>query len=163
MGIKDAFKKEESISRELSLLPKDTKKRILENVKRRRNEILEEKILERQLKQVSYSEKSEKKGKWNGVKQGMQARREELKRKGIIKPVIRYNKQNFESPIEKASKEARRNEIRRLEAQRNKLKSGYSQASPINNISKLKLKVPKQSVEIIKIDFKSKKKKGWLI
>lgn len=144
MRVKNPFKKQrESLSTELSMLPRNTKKRILENVTKRRNEILEEQLLTQQLKGYGRNSVEARQGKWKNFKSGMQSRREELKKQGILKPLIRYDKKNFQSPIEKASIQARANEIKRLEAQRNKLKSGYIE-KPKLKLKKLKLKAGKK-------------------
>jgi len=159
MGLKNLFsKREDSLTKELSLLPRDTKRRILENVTKRRNEILEEKILEKQLKEYNHNTEQQTKRTWSNMKEGMKNRRKELREQGILKPVIRYNKENFESPIEKVSKINRANEIKRLEEQRNKLKSGYSSGlnQPIK-LKELKLKVPESDSLL----FKKKRKNQY--
>ncbi len=144
------FKVRESLTDELRMLPRDTKKRILENVKRRRNEIIEEKLLEQQLKEINKAGSSEPK-KWSMVREGMQRRREELRKQGILKPLIRYDKKNFRSPLEEMSQKARADEIKRLEDQRNKLKAGYGIGmKPGMKLKTLKLKIPKSSGMLIK-------------
>jgi hypothetical protein len=145
MGIKDLFKKEEAIVRELRMLPRVTKKRILENVTRRRNQIIEEELLKRQLKGLQPEEKP-KKERLKKFRQGLAARREDLREQGIIQPVVRYNKENFQSPLEVASKKARINEIKRLEEQRNKLKSGFKKNETFK-IKKSKLKTPRDRLK----------------
>lgn len=40
--------------------------------------------------------------------------------------MVRYNKPNFRSPLEDASKRARKAEIERLEEQRDRLKAGFA-------------------------------------
>jgi len=140
--MKNPFKKQDNLSKELSMLPRETKKRILENVTKRTNEILEERLIARQLKSYQNTEKQTSKRTWGSFKQGMQSRREELKKQGILKPLIRYDKKNFQSPLQEASKKARQIEIKRLEKQRIKLKRGYSN-KPTIKLKKLKLKAGK--------------------
>lgn len=134
------FKKEDNLTKELKMLPRETKKRILENVVRRKNEILEERLLEKELS--NYNKSESKPSKWSSFRSGMQKRREELTAKGIIKPPIRYNKQNFRSALEEMSIKSRADEIKRLENQRTKLKSGISFNSEKIKLNDLKLKVP---------------------
>lgn len=143
MGIKDLFKREDTLTTELSMLPRETKQRILDNVNRRRGEIIQEKILENQLKAFK-SEKENNKKTFGQFREGMQRRREELREKGILQPIIRVNKENFRSPMEEASRRARAAEIQRLEDQRNKLKSGSTlESNNMIKMNKLKLKIPK--------------------
>jgi len=162
MGIKDFFKKkDDDLSEELRLLPRDTRKRILENVNRRRNEILEERILEKQLKYYGKEESVEaKQGKWAKLREGMRKRREELKKQGILKPLIRYDKKNFQSPLEEMSRKARAEEIKRLEDQRNKLKAG-NKLSISNGVSdNLKLKIKPLNLKDPQPNLRLAKKRG---
>lgn len=142
MGMKDLFKGRDTLTTELSMLPRETKRRILDNVNRRRAQIVEEKLLERQM--GSFGQEKEKGRNWGKFKEGMQNRRKELTEKGILKPLVRVNRENFRSPMEEASKKARAAEIKRLEDQRNKMKSGslMDKVSTIK-IKELKLKIPK--------------------
>ena len=124
------------------MLPSGTRKRLLSNVSKRKLEIMEERVLESQLKNLK--EDKTQKATWSQLRQGMQKRREELKEKGIIQPPIRYNKQNFQSPLEEMSRKARADEIKRLEDQRNKLKSGHKLGNNQSmKLKPLKLKAPK--------------------
>ncbi len=143
MEIKNIFKKENNLFKELNMLPRETKNRILKNVNDRKAEIIESKLLSQQLKQFETNTNKENSRSWGKFKSGMQNRREELKRKGILKPVIRYNKENFQSALEIASKIARQREIYRLENQRSKLKLGYIEKPKIK-LKKLKLKAGKK-------------------
>lgn len=141
MVLKDVFKREDSLTKELKMLPRETRKRILENVSRRRNEILEEKLLEKQLKQYKDDSRPEKR-RWSSMKEGMAKRREELRKEGILKPIVRYDKKNFKSSLQEMSEKSRQDEIKRIESQRARLKSGHSLGG--NGISesgkKIKLK-----------------------
>lgn len=157
MGIKDLFKREDNLSKELKMLPRETKKRILANVIRRKNEILEERLLEKQLKE--HNKPEPKPSKWSGVKEGMANRREELRRQGVLKPIIRYDKKNLQSPLEEMSRKSRANMIKGLEDQRNRLKSGCTlDCDKRPKIKDLRLKVPK-SDGLLK---KGKKKHGFI-
>ena len=74
MGLKEIFKKRDTLTDELKMLPRETKRRILDNVNRRRNEIIEERLLEKQLK--SFKSKKEKtKRTFKQFKEVMQSRR----------------------------------------------------------------------------------------
>ncbi len=150
------FKGRDTLTKELSMLPRETKKRILDNVNRRRNEIIEEKLFEQQSKSFNIDNNKEKRS--TKFKEGMMRRREELKEKGIIQPVIRYNKENFRSPMEEASKRARAAEIKGYEDQRNKLKSGSMlESNQIIKMNELKLKIPKSDKP-----FTTKRKSNYL-
>lgn len=153
------------------MLPRDTRKRILENVNKRRNEILEEKILEKQLKEYGKGSVEAKQGKWKLMKEGMQKRREELTKQGILKPLVRYDKKTFKSPLQEMSEKSRAAEIKRIDDQRNKLKSGsslglgngISDGTKIK-IKELKLKSPDMKLGGAKEFFiKEKKKKHGFI
>ena len=142
MGMKDLFKKKDSLTQELSMLPRDTKKRILENVSRRRSEIIQERLLESQMNSFG-PEKDSKKRSWGQVREGMQKRRKELTDKGILKPLVRVNRENFKSPMEEASKRARAKEIKGIENQRNRMKSGSLLESNMGmKMNDIKLKIP---------------------
>ena len=136
------FNKRDSLIEELQMLPRDTKKRILENVNRRRSEIIEERLLESQLKDINKTNKRDKAP--SQFREGMRRRREELREQGILKSPIRYDKQNFRSPMEEMSIKSRENEIKRLADQRDKLKSGHKLSADFKlKIKDVKLKVPK--------------------
>ena len=142
MGLKDMFKKRDTLTDELRMLPRDTKKRILENVNRRRSEIIEERLLESQLKSLNSNKETKK--TFGQFREGMRRRREKLKEKGILKGPVRYKRENFRSPMEEMSIKSRQNEIKRLEDQRNKLKSGHKLSGDFKlKIKDVKLKVPK--------------------
>jgi len=151
------FNKRESLTEELKMLPRETKKRILDNVNRRRNEIMEERLLEKQLKEFK-SGKDKDKRTWGHFKEGMQNRRKELTDKGILQPIVRVNRENFRSPMEEASKRARASEIKRIEDQRNKMKSGsLLEGETRVKIKDLKLKIPKSDSP-----FTAKRKSDYL-
>ncbi len=153
MGFADFLKKEDNLSKELEMLPSETRRKILERVNRRRYEIIEEKLLENQLKQYK-EQQPEKASRWTTFREGMKNRREYLKEQGVIKPVIRYNKENFRSPLEEMSRKARADEIKRLENQRSSLKAGAKlDTSFFKKPKDLKLKAPKEP------SFKPKRKK----
>jgi len=160
MKIFNFFKQDNSLSKELDLLPRETKKRILENVIKRKNEILEEKLLEQQLKQLKTNNNTNSGSRWSNFKEGMKKRREELRKKGILKPIIRYNKDTFRSSLEEMSIKSRNNEIKRLEEQRLRLKNGHSLNfnKQFKAPKKLKLKSPKINL----INKKGKKKNGFI-
>lgn len=161
MDINNIFGKKDTLTEELRMLPRETKKRILENVNRRRNAIIEEKLLEKQLKGYDKPSKKDKRT-FGQFKEGMQNRRKELQDKGIIQPLIRYNKENFTSPMEEASKRARAAEIKRLEDQRNKLKSGsLLESNSRIKLKDLKLKIP-ESDSPFSIKKKLNKKTDYL-
>lgn len=149
MGIKDMFKKRESLTNELRMLPRDTKRRILDNVNRRRSEIIEEKLLESQLR--SFQPQAEKGGRMKKFSEGMRARRKELQDNGMIQPIIRVNRENFRSPMEEASKRARAAEIKALEDQRNRMKAGSMLESGNRiQLKELKLKIPRSDSQLLK-------------
>lgn len=136
------FKKRDTLTDELRMLPRDTKKRILENVNRRRSEIIQERLLENQMKMLNSNKESSKTP--GQFREGMKNRREELKEKGILKPLVRYDRKNFRSPMEEMSIKSRQDEIKRIEDQRNKLKSGHKLDGRFKlKMKDVKLKVPK--------------------
>ncbi len=156
MGIKNMFKRRESLTDELKMLPRETKRRILENVNNRRRQIIEEQLLENQMK--AFQPQKEKGGKLNKFREGMQNRRKELQDKGMIPPIVRVNRENFRSPMEEASKRARAAEIKAIEDQRNRMKSGSMLESGNRiQLKELKLKIPKSESP-----FTTKRKSNYL-
>ena len=114
--------------------------------------IIEKKILETHLKEIS--QPKEKKRTFGKIKEGMQKRRKELIEQGIIQPPIKYNKENYRSPLEEMSRKARKDEIQRLEDQRNKLKSGCQLGDDMKiKIKDLKLRMPEDKFKRKKSGF----------
>lgn len=148
MGIRDFFKRDDPLSEELQKLPYGTRQKIIENVNNRKNQILEEKLLKKQLKQYE----NDKPSKWGQVREGMRNRREELKEKGILKPPVRVNKENFKSPLEEMSRKSRQDEIKRMEKQRENLKSGAIINKTVMKIKPTKIRMPKNNMGIRKYD-----------
>lgn len=141
MAMKDMFKRKDSLSEELRMLPRETKRRILENVSRRRSEIMQEKMLKNQMKGFGSEEKQSRPSKF---REGMMKRRQYMIDQGVIKPPIRYNRENFRSPMEEMSALSRKNEIKRIEDQRTKMKMGHRLGSATTlKIGEVKLKIPK--------------------
>lgn len=111
-------KKSREIENIINKLPYDTKKRIQEEIIQKELEInLHNEIND-------YFNKSNKGNRASRFKQSRISRREELKRKGVIKPIIRYNKELVRTRAEELSAKSKADFIKELELRRMKQKEG---------------------------------------
>lgn len=113
-------------------LPYNTRRRIEEEVKERELEINTQREVNDYLKGVKNNNRHDK---LQNFRDGMKRRREDLKRRGIIQPIVRYNKELEKNTIEELSKKSKENFIKELEQKRFKLKEGcILNKSPIKYI-----------------------------
>jgi hypothetical protein len=113
-------------------LPYNTRRRIEEEVKERELEINTQREVNDYLKGVKNNNRHDK---LQNFRDGMKRRREDLKRRGIIQPIVRYNKELEKNTIEELSKKSKENFIKELERKRFKLKEGcILNKSPIKYI-----------------------------
>lgn len=113
-------------------LPYNTRRRIEEEVKERELEINTQREVNDYLKNIKSNNRHDR---VQNFKDGMKRRREDLKRRGVIQPIVRYNKELEKNTIEELSKRSKENFIKELEQKRFKLKEGcVLNKSPIKYI-----------------------------
>lgn len=113
-------------------LPYNTRRRIEEEVMEKELEINTQREVNDYLKGVKNNNRHDK---LQNFRDGMKRRREDLKRRGIIQPIVRYNKELEKNTIEELSKKSKENFIKELEQKRFKQKEGcILNKSPIKYI-----------------------------
>ena len=105
----------------INKLPYQTKMRIEAEVNEREKDIRTQKQINDYIKELKKDRKQER---INNFKEGMRKRRQELVKKGVIQPEIRYNKKLVRSPIEELAQQSKINYIKELEDKQLKLKKG---------------------------------------
>jgi hypothetical protein len=134
MDIKKFYKNNEdkALVEIISKLPYNTRKRIEEEVREKEIEINTQREVNDYLKSVKNNNKYDR---VQNFKDGMKRRREDLKKRGIIQPIVRYNKELEKNTIEELSKKSKENFIKELEQKRFKQKEGcVLDKSPIKYI-----------------------------